>query len=124
MRKSIPKKHTGGIPGYTATAAGCIYSPDGDKLKPTPVKGGTSDAGGATQGHLKVHIGDNWPYVHRLVAAAFGQDIDGKVVRHDKDDADDNRASKLKTGSRADNARDRMKKAAKKQRKGEVKPRK
>ena len=122
-RKPIPAKYTDGKPGYTASKSGCIYNPSGKKLTPTPVKGGTSDAGGGTsKGHYKVHIGDKFPYVHRLVAAAFGAKIDGKEVLHKSDDQDDNRASQLRAGTRKDNAQDRLKNAAKKQRKGTKKP--
>ena len=103
---------TDGIKGYKADHAGNIYSPSGKRLKPTPVKGGTSDAGGGTStGHLKVHIGDKWPYVSRLVAAAFGEDIKGKEVLHadDQKDGANNARSNLRAGSREDNMADRKK---------------
>lgn len=109
-RKPIPAKYTDGRSGYTADAKGNIYAPDGRKLNPTPVKGGTSNAGGETsQGHLKVHIGDSWPYVSRLVAAAFGEKIDGKEVLHadDQKDGFNNTASNLRAGTRTENAEDR-----------------
>jgi len=109
-RKPIPKQHTDGIPGYEADEAGNIYAPDGKKLKPTPIKGGTSNAGGPTsRGHQKVHIGTKFPLVHRLVAAAFGEDIDGKEVLHadDQKKGHNNASSNLRAGSRQDNANDR-----------------
>ncbi len=111
-RKPIPSEHTDGISGYTADAQGNIYNPDGKKLKPTPVKGGTSNAGGGTStGHLKVHIGSKFPFVSRLVAAAFGEDIDGKEVLHgdDQKKGANNKRSNLRAGSRQDNADDRKK---------------
>lgn len=106
-RKSIPPRLTDGRKGYTADRKGNIYDPSGRRLTPTPVKGGTSRAGDATVGHLKVHIGDKWPYVHRLVAAAFGMDIRGAEVRHKDSNPKNNAAKNLRTGSRDDNAQDR-----------------
>ncbi len=109
-RKAIPAKFTDGISGYTADREGNIFNPDGKKLKPTPVKGGTSNAGGGTStGHMKVHIGDKFPFVHRLVAAAFGEDIEGKEVLHNDDqkNGSNNKRSNLRAGTRAENAKDR-----------------
>jgi hypothetical protein len=106
---------TDGIKGYTADRAGNIYGPGGNKLKSTPVKGGTSDAGGATVGHHKVHIGDKWPYVHRLVAAAFGLKTEGKEIRHSDDNPENNSVKNLSPGSRQENIDDRKKKKTRKQ---------
>ena len=109
-RRPIPPKYTDGIKGYEADEQGNIYSPDGTQLKPTPVKGGTSNAGGPTStGHLKVHIGDKWPYVSRLVAAAFGEKIDGKEVLHSNDQKNgfDNKRANLRAGTREENVADR-----------------
>jgi hypothetical protein len=63
----------------------------------------------ATNGYLKVQVGKTHPlsdsngyaYVHRLVAAASGLDIQGKVVHHKNGDPLDNRLENLEVQDRS-----------------------
>ena len=111
-RKPIPPQHVNGEKGWTATKGGKVFDEKGKERKGTPVKGGTSDAEGESnsRGHLKVNVGDGvFAYVHRLVAAAFGEKIDGAEVLHSDDQkkGHNNKLSNLRGGSRTENAADR-----------------
>lgn len=113
-RRPVPPEVIHGRRGWTVDSEGRVFDENGKQREGTPVKGGTSDAEGPSnsRGHLKVNVGDGrFVYIHRIVAAAFGEDIDGKEVLHgdDQKDGHNNRPDNLRAGTRAENAMDRRK---------------
>lgn len=111
-RKPVPPSVIHGRRGWTVDEQGRVFDENDKERKGTPVKGGTSDAEGESnsRGHLKVNVGDGkFIYLHRIVAAANGEKIAGKVVLHadDQKAGHNNNPRNLRAGTRAENAADR-----------------
>ncbi len=86
-------------PKYAIDKHGNVYGKRGEPLK-----------GMQVDGYHKVHLGDGFHYVHRLVLQTFiGPCPEGYQACHKNNDRADNRLSNLCWGSRKRNARDRKK---------------
>jgi hypothetical protein len=86
-------------PKYAIDSSGNVYGRNGHPLK-----------GNWVDGYNKVHLGDKYHYVHRLVLLTFvGSCPEGYEACHKNSDRADNRLSNLCWGSKKRNARDRKK---------------
>jgi len=84
-----------GFPGYSVTAEGTVYGPDGNTLSPR------KDSDGYERVDLRLEGKRFTRFVHTLVEKAFGGN--GKEVDHKNNDRTDNRASNLETVSHSEN---------------------